>query len=259
MAKKRGNAFGAIKGIFWQPADDEEDDLDVVDEDSEETAEEAPVAETATATTSTPAPAPTAAASIPPPAAPVAGAEDEAIKDSLSQALANANLDGYDYFEFAQAVEAQKKFIPAEQTQYQSAFAMAASMGVTADSLIANIGHYMDVLKGEAGKFQEMVDGQIAENVTSKEEELAGIDATIAEKAEQIQALTDEINQLSASKTELSGAITDSRAQIEKVQGNFGATLKVFIDRLTSDEEKIRKYLGGTSATTEPAKEAADA
>lgn len=245
MAKKGKGGLSAITSLFWAPDEDYEEEIDGTEDESVATTEG--VAPAAT----TPTPALTAV--TPQPVA-VQGAEDEAIKNSLSGALSKANKEGYDYFEFAQAVKAQTKFIPAEQVRYQSVFAMAASMGITTESLISDINYYVDVLKQEAEKFQDMVDGQTAANVTLKEQELSGIDSAIEEKAAQIQQLTEEINQLSASKTDLANAISDNKASIEKVQSNFGATLKVFIDRLIGDSEKIKRYLGGTTETIEPAK-----
>ena len=81
--------------------------------------------------------------------------EDAKIKEQLADALASANMEGFDYFEFAQALEAQTTLIPSEAQRFQTIYATAKVMGVTPDKLISSAQHYLDVLKKKEDVFEQ--------------------------------------------------------------------------------------------------------
>lgn len=158
-------------------------------------------------------------------------------------ALSKANKPGYDYFEFAMAIDEQAKFIPSEETRFQATYATVRSMGISQASLVGDAGFYLDVLKKEEQKFLTSMEGLTQQNVTSKETQLASIDQQTAEKAEQIKKLTEEINEIQKSKTQLVNDISQNKSKIEQLKNNFAATLKVVTDHISGDIEKIKKYI----------------
>jgi predicted nucleic acid-binding Zn-ribbon protein len=83
----------------------------------------------------------------------------------------------------------------------------------------------------------------MADSVTSREDEAKQFDTDMQTKSEQIHKLTEEINALQAKKTAIINEISSNRAKIDQVRNNFAATMKVFVDRINSDIEKIKKYL----------------
>ena len=72
---------------------------------------------------------------------------------------------------------------------------------------------------------------------------MPSLDAAIKEKADTINKLTQEINELSVSKTTILNEISESKIKIQKVQNDFAATLKIFIDRIDGDKLKIEQYI----------------
>ena len=169
--------------------------------------------------------------------------EDAKIKEQLSSALALANMEGYDYFEFAQAVEAQTAIIPSEAVRFQSAFASAKVMGVTADKLLSSNQHYLDVLKKKEDEFNQALEGHKSEAITAKTEAIAKMDKDMQDKLAQIQKINEEINALQQQKTAMTNEISQSQSEIAQVKNNFDATMRVFVDRINSDKEKIKTYL----------------
>lgn len=174
-----------------------------------------------------------------------AGKPDQSIIDNLALALEKSNLDGFDYFEFAKVIDQMSTTIPAEQVRYQAAFASAAAMGANKQKLIETADHYVDVLKEEADKFSTMVAVQTKETVTAKEESVKDIDAAIKEKADMITQLTNEINELTSNKTAILNEASENRIKIQKIQNDFAACLKVFLDKITGDKAKIEQYIQG--------------
>lgn len=178
-----------------------------------------------------------------PPVNAASGQTDENIAASLSEALQVANIEGYDYFEYAKTLDALKPTITAEQTLFQTAFASASVMGVTKQKLIDTAQHYLGVLDKKSSEFEEAMKTKIGESVTGKENESKSMDGEIKSRAETIQKLTEEINQLQAKKTQLTNEASDNRIKIERVRNNFAATLQIFVEKIKSDLEKINKYL----------------
>lgn len=195
-------------------------------------------------------PPPAAAASIPTTPAPTVipvdasqGQKDQAIIDSLAKALSDSNLPGFDYFEFAQILEKLSTSIPSEQMRFQTAFASAAVMGATKPGLSDSIVHYLKVLENEAQKFTQMVTQEIKVKVTDKEASVGTIDTTIKEKSDQITRLTQEINELTSTRTTILNESAANNVSIQKIQNDFAACLKVFIDKINGDATKINQYI----------------
>jgi ABC-type transporter Mla subunit MlaD len=190
--------------------------------------------------------APVPAAAIAPAVVPIdpsQGQKDQAIVEGLSKALSDANLSGFDYFEFAQILEKLQATLPSEQLKFQTAFSSAAVMGATKAQLLESTNHYLKVLEDEANKFAGMVAEQLKTTVTDKEDSVSTIESTILEKSEQINKLTQEINELTNTKTTVLNEAAESRIKIQKVQNDFAACLKVFIDKINGDITKINQYI----------------
>ena len=182
----------------------------------------------------------------------VSGQQNENIAVSLSKALDEANLEGYDYFEFAKTLEALKPALPAEQTLYQTALASGSVMGATKDKLIQTAQHYLDILGKKQEEFNQAAQVQINETVIDKEQGVVDLDNQIQVKAEQIRKLTDEINSLTNKKVEVTNEISANKVKIEQVKNDFAATLQAFMSKIHGDMERIEKYLG--TSTQAPAK-----
>ncbi|MBL0078152.1 MAG: hypothetical protein IPP53_03235 [Bacteroidetes bacterium] len=99
-------------------------------------------------------------------------AVDDKIRDTLLQALADNNMEGFDYFEFKQSLATLSKMPLDEATQFKSAFATAATMGITKENLLQSADYYKKVLHKEKEKFDVAVKGQNNANVLKKKEEL---------------------------------------------------------------------------------------
>jgi len=169
--------------------------------------------------------------------------EDAEIKKQLAAALEQANQPGYDYFEMAQSIAAQASIIPSEALRFQSTFATISSMGITPDKLVDSAQFYLTVLKKKEDEFTKTVDQHMAEAVTSRENDVVKFDADMQSKSEMIKKLTEEINEMQQQKTAIINEVSSNKAQIEQVRNNFSATMKVFVDRINSDIDKIKMYL----------------
>jgi peptidoglycan hydrolase CwlO-like protein len=161
----------------------------------------------------------------------------------LTEALEQANLEGYDYFEFAKTIDSLKPTLPSEQTLFQTAFISGKVMGASKEKLVQTASTYLEVLNKKAQEFDTVCQSKIQETVTSREDELKNMETAIQEKAAQIQRLTEEINQMTAQKTQVTNEIAENRVKIETKRNNFAATLRMFTGRISADVEKINRYI----------------
>jgi len=172
-----------------------------------------------------------------------AGTQDDTVLQLLSEAIDKANVEGFDYYEFAQMLQALKPTLPSEQTLFQTAYTSGKVMGASKEKLIQTAGVYLDVLKKKSQEFEGACQAKIDELVTSREKDLKNMESAIQEKAAAIQKLTEEINQMTAQKTQVTNEISENKVKIETKRNNFAATLQVFTTRIQGDIDKINRYI----------------
>jgi ferritin-like protein len=206
----------------------------------EEEKKETPTTAPAASVTSSPASRAPSTSTSP---ASTPGAQDDTVIKLLSDALDKANLEGFDYYEFAQMLQALKPSLPSEQALFQTAFTSSKVMGATKENLIQTAGVYLDLLNKKAQEFETACQAAVKELVTGREDELKAMDVAIQEKAAAIQKLTEEINNMTAQKTQVTNDIGENRLRIDTRRNNFTATLQVFTSRIQGDIEKVNKYI----------------
>ena len=130
-----------------------------------------------------------------------------------------------------------------EATRFQSAFAMAQTMGVTAPKLIETTQHYLNVLANEERKFQQAVANQENGAINAKEQEIAHLEQTINSKKEQIKKLTEEIEAVGQKVGELKSEITESATKVQETKNNFAASYHLLVKQVESDFQKMKQYL----------------
>jgi chromosome segregation ATPase len=130
-----------------------------------------------------------------------------------------------------------------EKTRFQSAFAMAQTMGASPDKLVQTAQHYLDVLKNEENKFEKALASQQQKQIGSKEGQIAKLDEVIREKSEKIKELTQEIQQHQQEMKSLKDEIQDAVVKVETTKNDFHASYDVLIRQIAKDMENMKNYL----------------
>lgn len=165
------------------------------------------------------------------------------LTEVLLKAMEVNNLDGFDYLEFKQSLNSLKKMPMDEQTRYQSAFAMAQTMGVSVERLLQTGQHYLDVLKQEEQKFQAAVNNQKSKHIGEKEQSIQQLEANVKAKAEQIKQLTAEIEADQASALKLKQEISDATVKVENTKNDFMASYQMLVQQISGDLTNIKNFL----------------
>lgn len=170
------------------------------------------------------------------------GLDDRSV-EFLTGAIEKNNLPGFDYFEFKRAVVTLTGMQIDEATAYKSAFATAATLGLTKDKLTETAAYYRNIIYKEKEHFEAALQNQTQVRVTAKEEEIKRLRDQIDRHKKDIERLQDEIagylNQITTAET---SAKTEAE-KLLKAQSDFErahAALGLQIDR---DIENIHKYI----------------
>lgn len=189
-------------------------------------------------------PPPKSSTASPAPAAPSgSGSISDKFVEVLASALEKNNQDGFDYFEFRQSLKNLAKMPMDEQTRFQSAYAMAQTMGVTSAKLMDSAKFYLSVLNGEQSRFAEAHAQQKAKLIGNREDEAKNLDAAILQKAEQIKQLTQEIEQYRQKSEQIRKEISESTVKIESTKSDFEATFSSVVAQIQDDVAKIQQHL----------------
>jgi len=168
---------------------------------------------------------------------------DEKSVDFLTKALERNNQPGFDYLEYKQSLTALSKMNMDEATAFKSAFATAATMGLTKDKLLTTADFYKGILNAEKQQFDKALQNQVQTNVHSKQEEAKKLKVQIEEHRAKIKELEAQIvkNQSIIDRTDED--IRTATEKIETTRGHFETTLKGILGDIDKDMNNINQYL----------------
>lgn len=163
--------------------------------------------------------------------------------NSLLGAIEANNLEGFDYLEYKQSLKSLQNMDMDEATRFNSAYAMAQTMGAKRDSLVSSANHYIKILEEEKAKFTAAYEKQQEKQVVSREEKLVNIQTSIQKKEAQIKKLQAEIQELKKEYETKKKEINTASAKVALTRDQFFAAHKKVNDQIVSDIERMKKYL----------------
>lgn len=168
---------------------------------------------------------------------------DSKFVDILLKAIEANNMEGFDYLEYKQSLQNLSKMDMDEKTRYQSAFAMAKTMGVTPQKLVNSANHYVKVLDTEKNKFGEALANQKQNQIVGKQNELKQMEQGIIEKQKQIEKLTAEIEQHKAALQGKQDAINTAASKVEHTKNSFLYAYNMVMGQIQSDVDNMKKFI----------------
>ena len=163
--------------------------------------------------------------------------------NSLLRAIESNNLEGFDYLEYKQSLTSLAKMDMDEATKFNSAFAMAKTMGADKKVLVDSANHYLEVLKKEEGKFNDAYEKQQQKQVLGRQDKINSIQASIVKKEEQIKKLQEEIKNSKKEFEVKKKEINTAAAKVALTRDEFFASYHKVSDQISVDIERMNKYL----------------
>ncbi|MGB0931467.1 MAG: hypothetical protein ACPGVB_11855, partial [Chitinophagales bacterium] len=181
---------------------------------------------------------------MPPPPIPPKPAISEKYYNMLMKAIEVNNMDGFDYLEFKHSLTALKDIPIDEATKFQSAFATAATMGLTKEKLIHSADFYKKVLAKEKDSFRNELQKHIGGRLHKSEARTNDLTQMIQKKSEQIKKLTEEINQHQVELDKTCKQIEGLKEKVHEERDSFITTYDHLLKQMDKDVQNINKYLG---------------
>ncbi|MEY4925804.1 MAG: hypothetical protein RI894_240, partial [Bacteroidota bacterium] len=178
-----------------------------------------------------------------PPAAPSASQPSQQFTDILLKALADNNLQGLDYFEYKQSLQATQNLGLDEAMRYRSAFAMGQTMGLTLPKLGETALYYINVLEREEQKFMDALKQQGEGKNRTMIDEIAAMEKAISDKTAQIEALHKEIADLQQKSTGMKQSVAEHAQKVEGMKNQFEGSYMHLRGQIEMDIQKIQQYL----------------
>ena len=168
---------------------------------------------------------------------------NEKFMEVLYKAMESVNVEGFDYFEFKQALNNLANMPMDEATKYKSAFAMAKTMGATPDKLIHTANGYLEALKQEEMKFQQSANNQIQSQIGNKQGQIDNFAAVITQKNEQIKKLLAEIEEHKNEMEQLKNDIAQSSSKVSQTKADFEMSYQSIVSQIQKDIDNMKNYL----------------
>lgn len=177
------------------------------------------------------------------PSTPSPGKVSTKFVNILFKAMQDNNLDGFDYLEFKQSLKSLEKMPMDDATRYQSAYAMAQTMGATPPQLLETAQHYLKVLATEEKKFEQALVAQKQKQIGSKEQQIKKLEDIVKTKAAKIKQLTQEIEKHQQQANNFKKEISGATVKVESTKNDFIASYQTLVDQINSDVENMKKFL----------------
>jgi hypothetical protein len=168
---------------------------------------------------------------------------DPKFTEILVKALEENNLQGLDYFEFKQSLQATQNLAIDEATRFRSAFAMGQTMGLTLPKLLETADYYMKVLEREDQKFLDALKQQGEGKNRTMIDEVAAMEKAVADKTAMMAQLQTEIADLQQKAATMKQSIGETAQRIEATKNSFEATYQHIKSQIILDKQKIQQYL----------------
>lgn len=165
---------------------------------------------------------------------------DTKFLNSLLTAVEANNLEGFDYLEYKQALQSLPKHLD-EKTRFESAYAMAKTMGASHVKLIQSGKHYINILGKEQSKFLSAYNGKLKS--ARGTEQIKNLEESVAQKKKQIEQLQKEIDTSEKKLDAKKNDVNKSVAKVELTKDKFLSAYKVVAGQIEQDIKKMQEYL----------------
>lgn len=174
---------------------------------------------------------------------PPKGKLDEKFVNRLLGAIEDNNIEGFDYLEYKQALQNLSKVEMDEKTKFQSALAVAKTMGANKEVLVSSAEHYLNILEKEELKFVDAFKNQMSRQVTKRSDDIRAMEAEIENMKAQIKELEQKIEQKREALKKSMSSVDQAKSKVELTKERFYQAYHIVAEQIRDDLEKIKEYL----------------
>lgn len=168
---------------------------------------------------------------------------DERSLEFLADAIEKNNLPGFDYYEFKRAVVALSQMKLDEATAHKSAFATAATVGLTKEKLIETANYYKNLVEKEKEQFDKALENQNATRINARRDEAKRLRDQVERHKAEITRLQDEIAGYLNQIEQAEAALKIESDKLDKAKTSFEKTHRAIVLQIERDIENMHKHL----------------
>lgn len=168
---------------------------------------------------------------------------DKRSVQALLTALTKAFTNDFDYLNYKKSIHALSLMEMEESMKFKSAFATAATMGVTKSKLLSSAKKYNQVLHDEIESFSDALKKQMYSKVEGKKDELNKIKERILLNERKIEELKKENITLQEAIDNADEHVALAKAKIEKTKTSFVQAYETIKNTIDKDITLINSYL----------------
>jgi hypothetical protein len=180
-------------------------------------------------------------------AKPVATAMSEADIDKFEQHFSGlferSNLPGPDYFEFWKMMETLEAHVPDEKARMAAVFATLSIQGLTKQKLLETAAQYKQLVETDRNEFEKAANEKALQEVQGRQQQLADLEKKIAQHAETIKRLTEEITAAQLQTGQIKAEITEHEQKISSSRQGYQLACHAMINKIETDLQKIQTSL----------------
>ncbi|WP_374348401.1 hypothetical protein [Chitinimonas sp.] len=167
---------------------------------------------------------------------PVAGApDDEAYRSLRAATLARPT----EYSDLLAALDALRTVLPEGELRLNAALALLRGRGIDLTMVLRALDVHMADLETERHRFNEVALAETATAVAQPQAALQQLDATLAQRLQQLSALQAEIDQLIARRADTAQAMQGAEQRIADTCARFEAACKAVAAELEADRARF--------------------
>ena len=171
------------------------------------------------------------------------GKLDQKSVEFLTKAFEKQSGKNFDYIKFKQSLAAISAMNVEVEMAFKSAFATAATMGLSKEALIKSAGDYKLVLDREKKQFDAALVKQINQRVGAKRTKVKQMQDKVSEYQGKIKELESRIQDFEKKIAASDSEINQSTKKIEQTKDRFDKTYQKFNSFIDDDIIKMQNYL----------------
>jgi hypothetical protein len=170
-------------------------------------------------------------------------ADIDKFEQHFSGLFERSNLPGPDYYEFWKMMETLEAHVPDEKARMAAVFATLSIQGLTKQKLLETAVQYKQLVETDRAEFEKAVNEKALQEVQGRQQQLADLEKKIAQHAETIKRLTEEISAAQVQTGHIKAEITEHEQKISTNRQGYQVACGAMINKIETDLQKIQTSL----------------
>lgn len=170
-------------------------------------------------------------------------ADIDKFEQHFSALFESSNLPGPDYYEFWKMMETLEAHVPDEKARMAAVFATLSIQGLNKQKLLETAAQYKLIVEKDRSEFEKAANEKALQEVQGRQQQLTDLEKKIAQHAETIKKLTEEITAAQLQTGQIKAQIAEQDQKITSSRQGYQLACDAMINKIETDLQKIQTTL----------------